>query len=135
MKRYHIIVMGILCLVTTSSPQMLEAQESGLNIPEIGILVHARVHNSIHIEVDVFVQPLASLGRMELIPGYIINFTSSQQTMLMHPTRWITVPCVQAIRMADSSEITSSNSFSSTTCGIIRGKSEINRFTFVSMGI
>lgn len=135
MKKYHIIAMGLLCLVATSSPQMLDAQDRSLNYPDIGLLIQARVHNSIHIEVDVFVQPLASLGRMELIPGYLINYSSSQQAILMHPTRWNTVPCIQAMSTPDSSEITSSNPFSSTTCGIIRGNSKINRFTIVTMAI
>lgn len=135
MKKYHIIATGLLCLVATSSPQILDAQDRRLNNPDIGLLVQARVHNSIHIEVDVFVQPLASLGRMELIPGYILNYTSSQQAILMHPTRWNTVPCVQTIRTTDSLKFMSSETSTSTTCGVIKSNGEINRFTIVSLGI
>jgi len=127
--------MGILCLVAISSPRMLEAQESGFNFPEIGIIVQAHVHNSIHIEIEVFVQPLSSLGRMELIPGYIINYASSELAMLIHPTRWNAVPCVQTIRISDSLTLISSKNSTSTTCGVITGNSEINRFTIVSMTI
>jgi len=134
MKRYHIITMGLLCLVAIA-PHVLEAQQSRINHPEIGLLITAQVHNSIHVAIDVYNQPLASLGRLESLPGYQLYYASSQQMIHINPTHWIEMPCVQAFHLIGNFEINRPQSSSISTCGVIRSNPKISRFTIISMSI